>query len=113
MTPKSNRSLHELAEERSLAYHRAVARRLESEPEILDRARRRVDAWIHEGGRAVAHAQRWREILDRRVAEIAAVLTDEGEEARALRQSTPFAGVLEPRERWRLWREVRSQGDSR
>lgn len=33
------------------------------------------------------------------------------EEARELRQSSPFAGALSPRERWRIWREVRARLD--
>jgi hypothetical protein len=33
---------------------------------------------------------------------------DESEEARALRQVTPFAGAIDPRTRWRIWREVRA-----
>jgi len=36
-----------------------------------------------------------------------AVLQADTDDARALRQATPFAGVVEPRERWRIWREVR------
>jgi hypothetical protein len=26
-----------------------------------------------------------------------------------MRQSTPFAGVIDPRQRWRIWREVRER----
>ena len=36
-------------------------------------------------------------------------LVDEGEHARELRQSTPFAGLIDPRARWRLWAEVRER----
>ena len=104
--------LHDLAEERSLAYHRAVASRLEAIPEILQRARGRIERWIHERGRSVAYARRWREILDRPIADIVAVLTSEDDEARALRQCTPFAGELSPRERWKLWRDVKESLNS-
>jgi len=31
---------------------------------------------------------------------------DPGEHARELRQSTPFAGIIPPRQRWRIWRET-------
>jgi hypothetical protein len=33
-------------------------------------------------------------------------LVDPGAHATELRQSTPFAGAIDARERWRLWREV-------
>jgi hypothetical protein len=35
---------HRLAEQRSLAYHRAVLERLERDPSLVERARRRVRA---------------------------------------------------------------------
>ena len=44
--------------------------------------------------------------MQRPTPEIGAFLTDDGEHATELRQSTPFAGALDPRERWRIWREV-------
>jgi hypothetical protein len=34
---------------------------------------------------------------------------DPAEGARALRQCSPFAGVIDPRTRWRIWREVRER----
>lgn len=102
-------NLHRLAEERSIAYHAAVAERLRLDPELLERTRARVAGWIAEGGRSVEYARRWREFLDGPEEELLALLVDPGEEARALRQSTPFAGAVRPRERWRIWREVRAR----
>ncbi len=101
--------LHRLSEERSIAYHRAIAARLEEDPTLLARARARVRAWLAAPGGAPHYARAWDEILARPLVEIAAFLVDPGEHARELRQSTPFAGALPPRERWRLWREVREQ----
>lgn len=53
------------------------------------------------------YARGWSEILAQDVASIARFLVDPGERARELRQSSPFAGYLSPRERWQLWRETR------
>ncbi|WP_373048753.1 hypothetical protein [Vulgatibacter sp.] len=102
-------SLHDLAEERSIAYHRAVAARIERDPSLLEGVRARLDATIAAGGRSLPYAQAWRRLLERPLPELLAFLVDGGEEARALRQSTPFAGLLEPAERWRIWREVRAR----
>ncbi len=96
---------HRIAEARSLAYHRAIADRLASDPAILERARGRVHAWL-EAQPGVYFARAWAAILARPLPAIATFLTDTGEHARELRQSTPFAGELDPRERWQLWREV-------
>jgi hypothetical protein len=96
---------HRIAEARSLAYHRAIADRLAGEPGILARARERVLGWLVSHPDA-HYAQAWSDVLQRPIAEVAAFLTNDGERATELRQSTPFAGALDPRERWRIWREV-------
>lgn len=98
---------HELAEERGLALHREVGRRLLGDPAVLAGARRRVEGWLQGGTVHAAYASAWREILEAPAAEIARLLEDPGERARALRQVTPFAGVVPARERWRIWDEVR------
>jgi hypothetical protein len=98
---------HRLAEERSLAFHRAVADKLVSDPEALDRARSRVRQWLESTEVSLHWARAWDEVLSRPLPEIRAFLVDESEEARALRQVTPFAGAIDPRTRWRIWREVR------
>jgi hypothetical protein len=102
---------HRLAEERSLAYHRAVLERLQREPAILERARSRVAAMLVEG-RSVHDARAWQELLSGEPGRLREVMVADTEASRALRQSTPFAGVLSPRERWRIWRAVRAQRTS-
>ena len=99
---------HRLAEERSLAYHRALAARIDLEPALLERARAKVAAWLAEG-RSPFYARAWEQVLSAPVESVARFLVSDTEEARALRQATPFAGALEPRERWRIWREVRER----
>jgi hypothetical protein len=97
---------HRTAELRSLAFHGLVAQRLDDE--LLERARTRVDRWLADGGPVdVARAERWRGVLGGPTAGIVAVLTTDDEESQDLRQNTPFAGALSPRERWSIVREVR------
>jgi hypothetical protein len=98
---------HRLAEERSLAFHRAVADKLASEPETLERARGRVRSWLESGDVAPFYARAWDEVLSRPLSQIRAFLEEDSERARALRQVTPFAGAIDARTRWRIWREVR------
>lgn len=100
---------HALAEARSLAYHEAIARRLAAEPALVAGARRRVDAWEAAGLLHPTYAQAWRAALDGPREALEALLVDPGEAARALRQATPFAGALGPRERWAIWRTVRDE----
>ena len=49
----------------------------------------------------------WREILARPARDVALFLEDPGDRARQLRQTSPFAGVLDPRTRWAIWRQAR------
>ena len=83
-------NLHRLAEERSLAYHRAVAERLAREPALLDVARARVAGWIAER-RSPWYAERWHAILARPGTEITRFLVDE--RGRVLRGARAVAEV--------------------
>lgn len=98
-----------MAEERSLALHRAIAERARTDPSVLERARDRVRRWLDSGAVARYWAEEWRAVLSRPTQEICAWLTDESEHARAMRHVTPFAGVIDPRTRWRIWREAREE----
>ncbi|HEX3594944.1 MAG TPA: hypothetical protein VHU80_07580 [Polyangiaceae bacterium] len=98
--------LHRLGEERSIAMHRAIAEKLESDPSILRAARARVKSWLDTDSVHPSYARAWDSILSEPTERIAATLVDEGEPARALRQVSPFAGALSARERWRIRREV-------
>lgn len=100
---------HRLAELRSLAYHREVARRLRDDPRLVEEARANVRRWLRSGAMNARAARWWLNVLDRSVDEIADQITDVGEAAAELRASTPFAGVLTPRERWALWASVRAE----
>jgi hypothetical protein len=100
---------HRLAEERSLALHAEVARRIRRDPSVLERARSRVAGWLIAGPTHPHYAAAWERVLSGTVEEICAALLDDGERMRSLRQCTPFAGAVDPRTRWRIWREVRSR----
>jgi hypothetical protein len=98
---------------KSLALHTAVAEKVLADPRVIDRARRKLDEWIARGGSSLPLLLRWREILSRTPEEIACVLQDPSEDAAWLRRASPFAGVLEPRERWRILRGLEQAGRGR
>ena len=101
-------NLHELAEERSLAIHHVVANRLREDPRLIEAARARVDRWLADGSVHPVYAAAWRELLSGPSERLLETLIDPSERARALRQCSPFAGVVDPRTRWKIWREVRA-----
>lgn len=105
---------HRLAEERSIAYHRAIAVRLGREPYVLETARRRVEGWLASAGDPPPlYARKWAEVLAGDPSSVATFLIERSELADELRQSSPFAGALSPRERWAIWRETRERLASR
>ncbi|HVS01238.1 MAG TPA: hypothetical protein VMT16_00565, partial [Thermoanaerobaculia bacterium] len=50
------------------------------------------------------YALAWQQALSLPLADLLALLVDPGEPARAMRQVSPFAGILDPRERWEILR---------
>lgn len=91
---------HRGAELRSLALHRAIARRLDRQL-VLD-ARRRLRRWRAEGAIDERWAREWERVLSRPIPEIARVIAADGSRERDLRQSSPFAGALPHEERQRI-----------
>jgi hypothetical protein len=90
---------------RSLAIHEAVAGRLREAPdEVLVRARRNQRRLCAQHPSARPLLDEWRVLLDRPVAHLIEVLRDPRTSARALRQVSPFAGVLGAPERARVYR---------
>jgi hypothetical protein len=104
--------LHQLALRRSLAFHRVIAGRLLSDPEILTSARSRVNEWVSEMPNR-PFVRMWAQVLAADPSSIGKFLVDESELATELRQSSPFAGALDARERWRIWRAVKEELESR
>jgi hypothetical protein len=100
---------HELADARSLALHREVVERLALDPALIGRARDRVRRWIEDGSVPKPYARAWADLLELPFDDLRAAMLDEGERSRALRQVTPFAGFVDPRTRWRIWRETRAR----
>ncbi len=104
---------HARAEEVSLALHEAVAQRLLGDPALVEKARERVAGWLRDGSVARPYAEAWQSLLAGPVEALAACLRDPGERARQLRQTSPFAGFLDPRTRWAIRRQALAGGATR
>ena len=77
----------------SLAYHRAVARRL-NRP-MAPEARHVLYRWREQGRIDERYADRWEQLRPRPLPEIRRGLVDESQEADDLRQNSPFAGLAQ------------------
>ena len=100
----TERSGHERARARSLAYHRAVARRLRKP--MVEEARHVLSRWRDQGRIDERYADRWEQLLNQPLPEIRRALVDETQDYDDLRQNSPFAGLLSESERRRIVREV-------
>lgn len=97
---------HRQIDQRSLTLARAVAEAIDRDPTRagLERARSTCRRWsCHNPSLAVAE---WTRILEGEWKAIRLLLLDPGEEGCRLRQSSPFCGVLSPRERWEIYRRI-------
>jgi hypothetical protein len=87
---------------RSLWLNRAVAARIAREPDaVLAHARENLKRYghIHEGTNVTRWLTRWYQIIERGPEDVMETLTSTSPEAAELRQNSPFAGVLDARER--------------
>lgn len=108
-SPSPGMLKHRLIEARSLAMHCMIAKKIAANPSLLDLARRNIASWRRRyGDRPPRALDEWQEILKRPWPDIAAIMTDPGESAARLRQSSPFAGALTPGERKRIYEAFRS-----
>jgi len=97
---------HALAGARSVELHRAVWARIQAEPTLLDAVRERLESWRADASKSQPYVEAWLRLVDGPPAELHAALTGQDEASRALRQATPFAGLVDARERWRIWAQT-------
>ena len=93
---------HQRIDERSIAYHEAIAEKLRAHPEMIGIAFENLDRWSARGGNSQRYWDAWRDILRRPLPEVLALIVERSEKMTAMRQTSPFAGVLTPAERWAI-----------
>jgi hypothetical protein len=94
---------HERIDQRSIAIHRAIAEKLRASPALLEIARENIARWAPTAGRSRHYLDAWLKVLEMPLEEMLRLIVEDTEEMRAMRQNNPFAGVLEPRERWAIY----------
>jgi hypothetical protein len=99
---------HSRADARNLALHQAALLKLKQRPELQARVLELLDRWL--GQEELQSARRsletWREMLTSwSLAAVQEQVLDE-ERGQVLRQCSPLAPVLTPRERWAILKTV-------
>ena len=103
---------HIRIEERSIALHRAVAKQIRANPRLMEKAKgnlqRYLKHFMQKGGTPTSALLEWLDIVENKsLEEILELLVSGAEKARRLRQSSPFAGILTPQERWKIYEAYR------
>ncbi len=95
---------HQEIDKRSLVLAQAVADRIDRDPqrEGLRLARENCAHWLERN--ASPAIIEWQLLLGQEWESVRRVLLDKGELGQRLRQSSPFCGILTPRERWDIYR---------
>ncbi len=102
--PRRRAAGHRRADLRNLAYHRAVARRLDEH--VVADARARLIRWQATGRIHPRWAAEWETILSKPIPKIVQAIGADTSHTADLRQSSPFAGVLTEHERRKILRAV-------
>lgn len=99
---------HQRIERQSAALHRVIAARIRNgDEQPLARARANLARWRQQfGGELPLAYVEWEHLLAGDVGTILRVLEDDDQDAVRRRSSSPFAGVLSPRERWEILRHA-------
>jgi len=95
---------------RSLAYHRAVVEKLRGSPQVVvAKARGNLENLRRKHPDARRLFERWGQWLDLPLEDLASLCLDPSLLARDMRQVTPFAGLLDARERLEILKKFRKQ----
>ena len=100
---------HRLLDARSLAMHCLAAAKIEQDRALLRGVKKIFDGWRARYRDEFPPALgEWQLLLNRPWAEVSALITDPGERASRLRQSSPFSTILTSAERQRIYDAFRS-----
>lgn len=94
---------HARIDARSVALHRAIAAKLRAAPELLAIAHDNLRRWSATAGRSQPYLAAWEQLLALPLDDLLHRLDQDTEQMRAMRQTSPFAGVLTPKERWAVY----------
>ena len=99
---------HQEIDERSLAMHRLVAERVAQDPRLFAKAQGTLARWRESVCvSSQPYLEDWERLMKRGVEACLAAAVEDSPRAAALRQSSPFSGVLSNKERFAFLRDWR------
>jgi hypothetical protein len=112
---RSSKTWHEIVDDRSLEMDRVIAEKIRANPKLLQIALANIDRWLADPDYSESSRQaalEWKSIIENSTAgALLTLLESNSEEARRLRQSSPFCGILTPDERQAIFRKYEALRD--
>ncbi|MFV2032489.1 MAG: hypothetical protein ACC663_08330 [Gammaproteobacteria bacterium] len=100
---------HRILEARSLAMHCRIVQKVSRDRRLLEKAKVNLSRWSSRiDGPKQRYLLEWQEILEKPWLTIAEIMTSMSEDATRLRSSSPFAGVLNEKEREQIYAAFRA-----
>jgi len=97
-------NMQKRSDERSIALHREIAKKLRADPTLWNIPKHNIIRWKNSMGGLAPAVREWENVLNTRSREqILSVLESDSEESVRLRSSSPFTGILSARERKRIF----------
>jgi hypothetical protein len=104
---------HDEIDQRSLAVHRLVAERVMLDPSLFDKATGTPARWRETVCiSSQPYLSEWERLINHGVEACLSVAVEDSQRAAALRQSSPFSGVLTNRERFAFLKQWRSDHEA-
>lgn len=92
---------HQKIDERSLAMHRLIAEKIKNDPALFLKARQTLVKWRKKVCiSSQPYLVEWELLMEKGIDACLAVAVEDSQRAAALRQSSPFAGILTNQERF-------------
>lgn len=92
---------HRLIDQRSLAMHQCVVEKIRQDPALFGRVCNTLSRWRSTVSPASQpYLEAWQRAVDQGMEACLALAVEDSPRATALRQSSPFAGLLTPAERF-------------
>jgi hypothetical protein len=107
--PAGHYSDHRILDARSLAMHCRIVQKVSRDPRLLEKAKANLSRWSAKiDGPKPHYLVEWQEILEKPWLTIAEIMTNMSEDATRLRSSSPFAGILNEKEREQIYAAFRA-----
>lgn len=92
---------HQWLDQRSLALHRLITEKIRRDPDLFENVKRTIARWSQiVCANSQPYVKEWQRLVDLGIEECLAVTTEDSERANAMRQTSPFCGILTNEERW-------------